>query len=178
MVDLKIKNPTFGDKIDEELLIDKERPTKKAEPSSCVLSTFLYILYLKLFKVVSGFLLNQRLPLSLLPPHVKSFGPRRDLPRIKGKLNRCFKFAKIKICNGKIMSMSVLHLIIFHLTDTTIDWLRSTYYNTLWFQAVQIHQRSLRVGATLYRCRCCCRISTKTIYTLKIWTRWSYIHWS
>ncbi|KAJ3812653.1 enhancer of polycomb-like-domain-containing protein [Lentinula aff. lateritia] len=36
MVDLKIKNPTFGDKIDEELLIDKERPIKKAEPSSRV----------------------------------------------------------------------------------------------------------------------------------------------
>ncbi|KAJ4482392.1 enhancer of polycomb-like-domain-containing protein [Lentinula aciculospora] len=36
MVDLKIKNPTFSDKIDEELLVDKERPTKKADSSSRV----------------------------------------------------------------------------------------------------------------------------------------------
>ncbi|KAJ3827745.1 enhancer of polycomb-like-domain-containing protein [Lentinula raphanica] len=36
MVDLKIKNPTLGDKTDEELLVDKERPTRKSDSSSRV----------------------------------------------------------------------------------------------------------------------------------------------
>ncbi|KAJ3747552.1 enhancer of polycomb-like-domain-containing protein [Lentinula detonsa] len=36
MVDMKMKNPALGDKVDEELLIDKERPTKKTDSSSRV----------------------------------------------------------------------------------------------------------------------------------------------
>jgi enhancer of polycomb-like protein len=31
--DLKLKFPTFNDKVDEELLVDKERPVKKSDTS-------------------------------------------------------------------------------------------------------------------------------------------------
>jgi enhancer of polycomb-like protein len=40
VVDLKRKFPTLGDRADEELLIDKERPPKKQETSSSVFFQF------------------------------------------------------------------------------------------------------------------------------------------
>lgn len=43
MVDMRRKNPALGDRADEELFIDRERPVRKAEPS--VFFCFVYLFY-------------------------------------------------------------------------------------------------------------------------------------